>query len=62
MEFFIFIGSLYCTTSVDGLEDSLIRAEIPVATNSDNEVDDNNNDDPFQDIDETNSFTDYDDN
>ena len=48
------------SNSVDNLEDSPIWLEIPVTTNTDNEEDDNNDDHPFQDIDEINSFTDDD--
>ena len=48
------------SNSVDGSEDSLIWVEIPVTMNTDNEQDDNNDDDPFQDIDKINSFTDDD--
>ena len=46
--------------SVDGLEDSLFRVEILVPMNTDNEKDDNNDDNPFQDVDEINSFTEED--
>ena len=48
------------SNSVDGSKDSLILVEIPVTTNTDNEEDDYNEDDPFQDIDKINSFTDDD--
>ena len=40
------------SNSVDGSEDSLIWVEISVTTDANYEEDNNNDDDPFQDIDE----------